>query len=261
MGELEKKKNTKDIILYTAEEFRKLALSFIPAGAAVNSFLDYQAGLKQKRIIDFSEKFKDVLELILGRKLHADDFTNEDFVDIMESVMGKVQSTKSILKLELFKNILLKKVVTPSLERDTLIQAVKQVDELNESQIIILGAFMNRKLTIGKISFSSIISHLNRVGLKVISTNSYGQEIEYKGEEPFISKKLVIYYFNDLINRGLVDEYEGHPSPEGLDIEPSATERWNKSVSYLKHNKMTGGSEYDLSVVGLTLVRLAINEG
>ena len=138
MGELKKNEKTKDVVIHTAEEFQKLALSFIPGGPVIDTFLNFRANLKQKRIIAFSGSLKDALENIAGRQLHADDFANEGLIDVMELVMSKVHSTKSIYKLDRFRNILLKQIVAPA-ELDETIKCIRILDELQDIDLHILS--------------------------------------------------------------------------------------------------------------------------
>ena len=137
MDELEKSK-AQDIVLQTIEEGNKLALSFMPGGAIIDSFLGYRSRLKQRRIIDFSESLKKVLEQFSGRELHGSDFEREDFVDIMESVYSAVQTTKSKIKLERLRNILARQIVYQSNENEMTIKFIQFVEQLTDTQLLIL---------------------------------------------------------------------------------------------------------------------------
>lgn len=126
-----------DVIYHTADEFFKAALSFIPGGIIVDSFLNFQSNLKRKRVLDFSERFKIILDNFIGRELHANDFNNEDFVDILDSIYIQVQNTKSAYKLEQLQNILLNHIVHPN-DTELTLKFIKVISDLNDIQILVL---------------------------------------------------------------------------------------------------------------------------
>lgn len=134
-----KSKKAQDVILHSFDEFQKLALSFIPGGVVFDIILNFRSNLKQKRTIAFSESVKTSLEAISGKELHSDNFTNEDFIDIMESIMIKVQSTKSAYKLERYRNILINQIIQKPANNELIIKFIQLVEELSEVQLMVLA--------------------------------------------------------------------------------------------------------------------------
>lgn len=201
MKDLNKSKN-EDVVLHSIEEINKLALSFIPAGAIFDSFWGYRTRLKQKRILDFSESVKKVLEQFANRELHGNDFESEDFVDIMESVYSKVIATKSIQKLERFRNILARQVLFKPVENQTTLIFINLIENLSDIQLMILDWLdKNQFSTLGKIH-----SYLEDRGIVILSENESEFEILYNDSTLHITDFIV--YIKDLISRGLIDEFE-----------------------------------------------------
>jgi hypothetical protein len=121
MGKIDKNK-AGETALYTAEVLQKMVLGFMPGGHLIDGFLNYRSGLKQKRVIDFFDSFKKELEEHTGRELSNDDFNNESFVDVMDSIASKAQTTKSQYKLERFRNILVKQVTETPPETELILK-------------------------------------------------------------------------------------------------------------------------------------------
>lgn len=125
-------------VVYGLEQFQKMVLGFMPGGHVIESFLNYRSDLKQKRVLDFSESLKNAFEQELGKDLENYNFENEDFVDLMDSVLTKVQNNRSQFKLDRFKAIIVNSVK----ERNDLSQVyVNLTESLNEIQVKILDAY------------------------------------------------------------------------------------------------------------------------
>ncbi|NVK65693.1 MAG: hypothetical protein HWE22_13960 [Flavobacteriales bacterium] len=212
MGDLEKNGNAESIVVHTAEEFQKLALSFIPGGAVLDSVLNYRANLKQKRVIAFSESLRNVLEQNAGRELQAEDFTNEDFIDVMELVMSKVHSTKSNYKLERFRNILLKQIVAP-IEFHETINYVRILDDLQEIDLYILSEMRNSESMKSHMGIYKMFSGENELveKEKFIQLNIGGNEIE-------LTYGDIEFYINRLTSQGLFKLLTRHMSGRGKSV-------------------------------------------
>lgn len=122
---------------HSLEVFQKMVLGFMPGGHVVDEFLNFRGNLKQKRIIDFSESVKIALEEISGKEMDSGCFTTEDFVDVFESLINKVQNTKSLYKIERFRNIMVQQIVDPIESHETL-KFVHILDQLQDVDLVIL---------------------------------------------------------------------------------------------------------------------------
>jgi hypothetical protein len=127
--------------LYTLDQLVKAALVFIPNGQLIDSFIHFNSGLKQERILGFVEDIKKVFETGLGKSLDNYNFETEDFVDLFDSIMRKVQYTKSKQKLEVFKGIFVNAIVTGSYDLTQVY--IDLTSNLHEKQIDILLSFIN----------------------------------------------------------------------------------------------------------------------
>lgn len=191
-----------DVIYHTADEFFKAVLSFIPLGIIADSFLNFQGNLKRRRVIEFSESLKKVLESLGGRELHANDFNNEDFVDIMESVYKRVQNTKSDYKLERFKNILTQQIIQRPNDYELTLKYVSLVSTLADIQIVILNKMRTHSSGVFSDMRTAIIP-----GATLKETRDNEEVIidvdDYKGS--FIKADLMLYC-KELVSFGLVNE-------------------------------------------------------
>jgi hypothetical protein len=201
MKELDKNK-ANDVALHSFKEFQKLALSFVPGGPIFDAVLNYRSKLKQMRTIAFSESVQIALQNIAGRELHAEDFTTEVFIDIMESVMQKIQSTKSDYKLERFRNILVKNIVSPSENLKTL-KFIDILHDINEVQLVILEVMPK-----GWPAQMDLVFCLRKYGRTKPMENipHWDVQILIGGNETFVSRTDVDFYLQDLISKGLVEK-------------------------------------------------------
>lgn len=192
MGKFEKNPKLKDHFEVVSESVIKTVFSFIPAGPIFDSFWNYRANLKQKRVIDFSESVKNALEEIGGNELHSSNFETEDFVDIMEAVYMRVMNTRSAYKLERFRNILVNQIIEPKTEIDLSLKYIQLIDELSEFQILLLAK--------SKVLYPmSILSFIE----SIISRDNLNKDLSqlYKPSE-------IEFHLNDLISKGLLQEIE-----------------------------------------------------
>ena len=112
-------------------------LGFMPAGHVVNEFLNFRSNLKQKRVLKFSESVQNALSELSGKEIDDATFTTEEFVDIFESIIQKVQNSNSEYKLQRFRNILVKQILEPADLFSTL-RYIQLLDEMNDLHVIIL---------------------------------------------------------------------------------------------------------------------------
>ncbi len=126
-------------VVYGLEQFQKIALGFLPGGHVIDGFLNYRSGLKQRRILNFTDSLKVVFEKELGKSLDNYDFETEDFVDLIDSIFRKVQSIKFESKLKGFQAILLNHVRAKS---ELSLVFVELITQLQEIEIEIFNDFI-----------------------------------------------------------------------------------------------------------------------
>lgn len=187
-----------DVIYHTADEFLKLALSFIPYGTIADSFLNFQGNLKRRRVIEFSESLKRVLEEFVGRELHANDFNNETFVDIMEEVYKQVITVRSNFKLERFRNILANQIIEPTEFHESL-KFTHILGELQDVDLIILQKMKDNDNMAYRSNFPQLLTGINEIldDDHPIILNAGGNNIE-------ITVGDIEFYVNRLTSLGLL---------------------------------------------------------
>ena len=102
----------KEIIVSTV----KSLFGAIPfGGTALNElFFEYNGQLKQKRLNQFVEILAE--NFTEDSEINLDNIKTENFSDLFESVLRRVVQTKSELKLNRFKDILIKELNNPTKE-------------------------------------------------------------------------------------------------------------------------------------------------
>lgn len=199
MEKFEKNSTLKDHFEVVSETVRSTVFSFIPLGPVFDSLWNYRANVKQKRIIDFSESVKKTLDEISGEELHASNFETEDFVDIMEAVYMRVMNTRSVYKLERFRNILVNQIIDPDLETPMFMKYIQLLDQLDDAQIVILSDFRyweNEKI----IGIS--VAYMGDVGAK-FDDNHVVKELSGRLKKD-VTKAEIEYFTNELVSLGLV---------------------------------------------------------
>lgn len=126
---------------YTMEQLRKIYTGFMPYSHVVEGFWNFNKGLKQQRLMNFVESLKLVFESKLKIKLDSYDFQSEDFVDLFESIMKEVQTTKSIEKLNAFRGIFINSLILDSFDLTQVY--IDLTTSLHEKQIEILNIFIS----------------------------------------------------------------------------------------------------------------------
>lgn len=187
-----------EVAAHTVDELQKVALSFIPGGALLDGFLGFRSRLKQKRIIDFSDSLRLVLQKHLGRELTASDFENEDFIDVMESVYNEVLITQSRYKLERFRNILAKQIIAP-IEVDESLKYIQILKDLQDADLVIL--FEMRDTTSN--SVLSVIRVLTGMNIDY-GDDSFPIELKIGNRVQIVDSSDVEFYINRLASLGLM---------------------------------------------------------
>lgn len=199
MTKFEKNPKLKENFDVISEGVINAILSFIPAGPLLSGFLNYRNNLKQKRILDFSESVKKALEEIDGKELHASNFETEDFVDVIEAVYMRVINTRSVYKLERFRNIIVNQIIEQRIETPMFNKYIQLLDQLDDAQIVILDTFRNWE---GKKIISIAVAYLGNE--HVIFPGAHVLEQLSKKLERNVTLSEAEYYMNELVSLGLI---------------------------------------------------------
>lgn len=229
---------TVEVGLYTLEQFQKMVTGFIPAGHLIDGSWNFSSGLKQQRLLEFADSLKKVFETELGEDLDKYNFENEDFVDVFDSILKKVQSTKSQSKLNAFKGILLNTVrgktdlaqvyidLTSSLDEKQIEIIMRFLSTDQERKDLLQSLIDNKKLiTKAELDFENLKQKAHNGTIlpneslsaanKQVVTKTL-EEIKTKDKYDLIVKKIRIgiveaeydFYYQDLISKGLLHEME-----------------------------------------------------
>jgi len=197
------KERANQTAIYTFETLQKMVLGFLPGGHLIEGFLNYRSGLKQHRIIEFAESFKAVLDENAGRELTSADFENEDFIDLFETVIGKVQNTKSQFKRDRFRNILAKQIVSPAPSHEVQ-SFIKLLDELGDVEIIMLNLVEETKPRIIKGRFPVPLAKYNR-DIPIVEPGAQTRVFIRIGDEDIpVTDHQIDFLEIGLVNKGLL---------------------------------------------------------
>lgn len=199
MTKFEKNSKTMDQIQVASEQLVKTVFSFIPAGPILDGLLNYRNILKQKRILDFSESVKKAMEEIEGKELNASNFETEDFVDVMEAVYMRAINTRSVYKLERFRNILVNQIIDSRLETPMFMKYIQLLDQLDDAQIVLLDNFRyweGQKIVSIAVAYLGI-EHSKFTGEHVLEQLS--QKLNRN-----VTLSAAEYYMNELVSLGLI---------------------------------------------------------
>ena len=205
-----KKEKAGEVALHAAEAFQKLVLGFMPGGHAIEQFLDFRNSLKQKRVLNFSESMRLAMSDIKG--IEPDVFTTEEFVDVFELIINRVQNTNSEFKLRRFRNILLKQIVQP-VELFTTLQFVEIVNQMDDIHLLILDKI---KAHPGLPQLKDFYVLFIDKKLQWTENASPNIEIKLAGNKTMIEKSEIRFYGNQLVSMGLIKT--GYTTSKGKGI-------------------------------------------
>lgn len=129
-----KKIDKKEILISTA----KSIFGEIPfVGTALNElFFEYNGTIKQKRLNTFIEILTEYFSE--NSEVNIENIKTENFNDIFESVLKRVVTTKSKLKLIRFRDILINELKNPTSETELIEIYLDLITSLSEEELIIL---------------------------------------------------------------------------------------------------------------------------
>lgn len=156
MGELERNNKIGFAVNQTSKVLWRttldIALSPLPSvfSNVIKEMLNFYPKFKQETLSEFYLSFFNHLEQSSGYKIDKLNFTNDDFLTVLMSISDKIIMTKSKLKLECFKNILLNQLRNP-IEDQYSQKFTSLVEDLNEIQLFVLNE-MSKTIPLRSIS-------------------------------------------------------------------------------------------------------------
>lgn len=167
-----------ELAVHAVEQIQKAVLGFMKGGHVVEAFLNYRSGLKRKRLVDFTDSLKQVFESELSIDLDDYNFESEDFVDLIDLIMNKVQTTKSIEKLNAFRGIFINSLILDSFDLTQVY--IELTTSLHEKQIEILRKFISTNEDRKK--SSKVINELSQLYEEIESRKKHLKELIDKGK-------------------------------------------------------------------------------
>jgi hypothetical protein len=206
MGQLPKKEEHGDVALSVATTFQRMVLGFMPGGHVINEFIDFRSRLFQERILKFSELMKKELEEIYDGEIDINNFSTEEFVDVFEAVIRRVQNTSSEVKLERYKNILFKQIVEPTTE-PMILKYVSLLEQINEVQLVILSR-MQRHKHFSKVDFIHLLIENNTelpYGEFYYRLDRNNLKINIGTHSVITNKAELDFYVSELVSLGVLN--------------------------------------------------------
>jgi len=201
---MSKKEKSNKIVLNYIESFQRLALGFMPGGHVVDEFLNFRSNLKRDRILSFSNSLNEFLKDFKDHELGSENFTTEEFIDIFDSVISKVQMTNSNIKLEYFRNIILSQITDSSANEILSNKIIQTVDNLNDIQLILLMIVWEQK-TPSTIYDIHMKFQMKNVYIKLNEDDNPPDD--FKIEHTLVSS-IFLYFLDELTHMGLIKEVE-----------------------------------------------------
>lgn len=201
---MSKKKIFEHSVPNTIQILQRLALGFMPGGHVVDEFLNFRSNLKRDRILSFSNSLNEFLKDFKHDELGSENFTTEEFIDIFDSVISKVQITSSNIKLEYFRNIILSQITDSSANEILSNKVIQTVDNLNDIQLILLMIVWEQK-TPSTIYDIHMKFQMKNVYIKLNENDNPPDDIKI---ENTLESSIFLYFLDELTHMGLIKEYE-----------------------------------------------------
>lgn len=207
MGQSEIEKREQNT-LYFWQEIQNYIIGRLPIGPELNLLFRTRQNIKTNRLMDFFESFRQRMEEIYDKPLDSNEICSEEFIDVMESIMIKVQSTKSAYKIERFRDILINQLTSP-IDNQLALKYVGIIDDLTDIQMKILECsdlHFNKRLSVTKLnellhgnSDRPVEKDMNKIHLPI------------GGNEILTSQKEIGFYFDELCRTGLLNHFTQLP--------------------------------------------------
>ncbi len=185
-------------------EIQAYLVGKLPVGSEINLLLNARSNIRRNRIISFFQSFRDEMQRVNGRPLDADTITSEEFIDVMEAIIIKVQATQSSYKIERFRNILLKQAVEP-IEYQLALKYIQLIDELTDVQMIMLGSFTRFNSVRDHRDFGRLIWSKYKTPDGVEKFDYQDFSIQQNELTISINYKELFFYMTDLKKKGLIE--------------------------------------------------------
>lgn len=223
----------------------------VPFGDELNLILNARSNIRKERVIRFFEKFRDEMQRVYGKPLDQDDITSEEFIDVMEAIMLKVQSTQSLYKVDRFRNMLVKQVVDP-IDNQLTLKYIDMVGDLTDVQLIMLKAVSNKHSFRDHWELITTIwkNYNPNSDIRTFNHQEPDFNINFGETEISIIKKEIQFYLVDLIIKGLIVD----STEEELSIPNMRFTQWptnsGKGVSVTRKKK----EQYAITSIGKNLI-------
>jgi len=180
--------------------FGEALLSRVPGGVGLltDTFIRHRNMIKQERVCDLLEELKKDVESMDSHEFDQEYLRNEEFSDILESILWRVVNTASEEKVHRFKMILLNEMkhTYKSDFKETFLDIAFRI---NEDQILILDHFR-------EIKGSEPESNSER---EVIESEDAGDEcaratLNREREHLGFDESKFLFYVQDLVSKSLL---------------------------------------------------------
>lgn len=201
---LPKKENANNIVLSGLESFQRMALGFMPGGHVIEEFLNFRTKLKQDRILGFADSLNEFFRECKNGIPNEEKYISEDFVDVFEAVINKVQTTNSSIKIEYFRNIVVNQLTNSSANDILSNKIIQTVDELNDFQLILLMIIFGQK-SAPTIYDLHLKFEMKNVYIRLNENDDLPSGVNL---ENVIESSIFTYFLDELIRMGLIQEVE-----------------------------------------------------
>lgn len=218
--------------------FKSYLVNKVPLfGDELNLILNARSDIRKGRILKFFVKFREEMERVYGKPLDEDDITSEEFIDVMDAVMAKVQTTRSEIKLEYYRNILINQLLNKSANEILVKKIIQTVDELNELQLLLIHSIRNYKQ---KGEFPTLYDVIVFFGSNNFHIRiSKGDELPANVESDQVMESgIFLYFVEELVSKNIVREIE----TEGY-AEPRLRELKKEFESYIDRKRKNSGTK------------------
>lgn len=159
-------------------------------GTALDELIfEYNGRIRQKRLTHFLEILSNYFTE--DSEANIENIQTEDFNDLFESVLKRVVTTKSTLKMERYRDILIKELRNPTKESELIDIYLDLISSLSEEELIIL--FHHRhfdktynqefdKLLVLKNQFNKVLEQKKRETIIIVRSKHEDEYLRLKSE-------------------------------------------------------------------------------
>lgn len=253
-SEIEKRNQTIEDVF---GELQTYLIGKLPMGAEFNLLFNVRNNIRKERLLRFFEGFRDELQRVYGKPLDEDTIKSEQFIDVMEAIIIRVQSTQSSYKVERFRNILLRQAINP-IEHQLTLKFVQIIDELTDIQMIMLNVVMqhNRRTIKGHSDLVTLIWKEYNSNLNIEEFRHEDFTINQSKSDIFVSYKEVKFYLADLVNKGLIE----NTAEDELSIPNMKYNSWPSGSNQRVNVQRKKKDSYSITELGKVLIEFVKNQ-